>query len=68
MHVLKKNPVWNFDATGSVIVLISGQKKPLLYSLVMHDTDQHKILPVAEFVTTLHDAENISEYLKCKYP
>ncbi len=40
MHVLKKNPVWNFDATGSVIVHIPGQKKPLLYSLVMHDTEE----------------------------
>lgn len=40
------NPVWNFDATGSVIKNVTGQKAPLLYSLVSHDNFRKKIIPI----------------------
>jgi hypothetical protein len=32
------NPVWHFDATGSIIRNIPGDKMPLLHSMVSHDT------------------------------
>lgn len=53
------NPVWNFDATGSVIKNVTGQKAPLLYSLVSHDNLRKKIIPIGEFVTTSHTASSI---------
>lgn len=56
-------PVWHFDATGSILKNITGQKKPYLYSLVSHDEKNQLILPIAEFITTAHDSTNISKYL-----
>ena len=32
-----RNPIWNFDATGSVLRSIKNQKKPYLYSIVNYD-------------------------------
>ena len=57
------NPIWHFDATGSVIESIKQQGQPLLYSIDFHDKQQNFIFPVAEFITTGHDADNISEFL-----
>jgi hypothetical protein len=57
------NPVWYFDATGSIIQDIPGEKKPLLYSMVCHDTDTNSIIPVFEFVTTSHSEDNLAKYL-----
>lgn len=60
---MKFNPVWFLDATGSIHCHVLGQKKPLLYSIVAHDTTANLIVPLAEFVTTSHNAESISTYL-----
>lgn len=57
------NSVWFFDATGSVHKDIRMQKKPFLYSLVMHDEKNKCILPLAEFISTAHDQVSISRYL-----
>ena len=56
-------PIWHFDATGSIIKNISGQKKPFFYSIVSRDIKNKLILPVAEFVTTSHDSISITKYL-----
>ena len=61
--IQQNNPVWNFDATGTVIQNIKKQKKPLLYSLVVHDNLQKQIIPVAEFITTSHSINSIVSYL-----
>ena len=57
------NPIWNFDATGSVIKNFRRQKMPLLYSLVSHDNVLKQILPIAEFITTSHTIDSISANL-----
>lgn len=56
------SPVWYFDATGKVIKNI-GRTCTYLYSMVMHDTINNKIIPAAEFATNSHTVENISKYL-----
>lgn len=61
--IRKKYPVWHFDATGSILKHINGQKKPYLYSLVSHDQEKKIILPIAEFFTTSHNSTSISKYL-----
>lgn len=55
-------PVWNFDATGRVIKNI-GRDFTYLYSIVMRDTINKKIIPFAEFATNSHTVCNISKYL-----
>lgn len=57
------NPVLYFDATGSIIVDIPNQNKPLLYSLVAHDVKNKCIMPIGEFVTTSHTSNSITHKL-----
>ena len=57
------NPVWHFDASGSFLTRVKNQSLPLLYSIVVHDTKNKNILPIAEFFTTAHDGNNIGSYL-----
>ena len=61
--IMKKSFVWFFDATGTIPINIKGQKKPLYYSLVFHDSDTESLIPIAEFVTTSHDTINVTKYL-----
>ena len=61
--IRRNYPVWHFDATGSILKNIPGQKKPYLYSLVAHDQKNKLILPIAEFITTSHNSISISKYL-----
>ena len=63
MYNTKKNPVWYFDATGSVLVNVIDEKQPLLYSIVAHDFDKNTIIPIGEFCTTLQ-SDSISSYLR----
>ena len=63
IYVQHINPVWYFDATGSIIQNIPGEKKPLLYSMVCHDTSTKTIVPVFEFVTTSHSEDNLAKFL-----
>jgi hypothetical protein len=56
-------PIWYIDATGGVLKRVKGQNKVLLYSVVMHDKVHKKIIPVAEFFSTGHDAKTIASYL-----
>jgi len=55
-----ENPVWHIDATGGIIKKIDGQKKPYLYSIVVHDRDKKLIFPFSEFFTTANDAKSIA--------
>ncbi len=55
--------IWNFDASGSIIEDVKGQKKPYLYSMVSHDELNNNIIPMFQFVTTDHTFINISSYL-----
>jgi hypothetical protein len=57
-----ENPVWHIDATGGIIKKIDGQKKPFLYSIVVHDRDKKLIFPISEFFTTANDAKSIASY------
>ena len=56
-------PIWHLDATGNILKTIHGQKKPYFYSMVSHDINNKKIIPLAEFITTAHDSDNISKFL-----
>lgn len=58
-----KNPIWYFDATGSINKNVENQKKPMFYSLVFHDFTHKTIIPFADFVTTANDHNSISKYL-----
>ena len=58
-----KYPIIYFDATGGIVKNISNQKIVLLYLLTAHDKDNHVIVPIAEFLTTSHTQENISNNL-----
>ena len=53
------NSIWFIDATGSIIKDVVNQKRPYLYSIVMHDKSRKTIVPYAQFLTTSHTAENI---------
>jgi hypothetical protein len=57
-----KNPIWYIDATGGIINKIPGQKKPFLYSVVVHDTEKRLIFPISEFISTANDAKSIASY------
>ena len=57
------HPILYFDATGSILKDVKRQKKPFLYSLVMHDSETESIIPLAEFMTTSHLQSNITKYL-----
>ena len=63
MRIQQENPVWFFDATGSILKDIKEQKSPLLYSLVMHDPTTSSIIPVYDFITTSNTITTISKYL-----
>lgn len=63
LEIQKVNPIWYFDATGSIFKNVRSQKQTLLYSLVTHDTMNKSILPIAEFLTTSHCTSNIRKYL-----
>ena len=56
-------PILYYDATGSILKDVNRQKKPFLYSLVMHDSENEKIIPFAELMTTSHLQSNITKYL-----
>ena len=58
-----QNPIWYFDATGSINKDVEGQKKPFFYSMAFHDSLHTSIIPFAEFVTTANDQNTISKYL-----
>jgi hypothetical protein len=57
------NPIWYFDSTGSIIKPIKKQNKPLLFSIISYDKENHKYVPVAEFVTTSHNSISVSQKL-----
>jgi hypothetical protein len=63
LKLIKSHPIWYFDATGSIIQDVKGQKMPLLYSIVFHDVKNTKIIPLAEFVTTDHTTISITSNL-----
>ena len=54
--------MWYFDATGKIIRNV-GNTCTYLYSIVMHDDVNRKIIPAAEFCTNSHNVSNISKYL-----
>jgi hypothetical protein len=62
-EIQKKNSIWYFDATGSCHKDIPNQKKPFLYSIVMHDVAKKQVITFADFITTANDATSISKYL-----
>ena len=61
--IQRKNPIWFFDATGSIIQKKKYQKLPLLYSLVAYDPELRVILSVAEFISSAHDQDTIAHFL-----
>ena len=63
LHAQTVNPVRYFDATGSIITDILGEKTPLLYSLVCHDTVTKTIIPIYEFITTSYSEDSLEKFL-----
>jgi hypothetical protein len=58
-----RNPIWNFDATGSILKPIKNQKKPYLYSIVSYDPQNHINIPFCEWFSTSHSQSSISQFL-----
>jgi len=63
LQVREINPIWFFDATGSIHRKVNRQNKPFFYSAVCHDTIKKVIVPVAEFLTTSNSQITIGNYL-----
>ena len=61
--IQKVKPIWFFDATGSIIKTIDKQKRPYLYSIVMHDPETKTVVSLADFITTSHTSINICKFL-----
>ena len=57
------NPIWFFDATGSILADVPLNNSPLLYSIVCYDNDTNSIIPIAEFFTTCQEATTICQFL-----
>lgn len=57
------NPVWYFDATGSMMKPLDGQGRILLYTFVCHNSFNRNIVPLSQFFTTSHDTLSISRFL-----
>ncbi len=56
------NPVWYFDATGSIMKKMDN-KEPFLYSIVCYDRDNKQIVSIADFMTLSNTSLSISKYL-----
>lgn len=56
------NPIWFFDASGGMFKNVD-KKSNFLYSAVMHDYVNQKIIPAFEFVTNNHTESNLKIYL-----
>lgn len=54
-NVREFNPIWFFDATGSIHKKVFDQPKPYLCSMVCRDVKKKLIIPVADFLTTKND-------------
>jgi hypothetical protein len=63
LHTQIVNPVWYFDATGSIIIDVFGEKTPLLYSLVCHDLSTKTIIFIYEFITMSHSEDSLAGFL-----
>ena len=61
--IQESNPIWYFDATGSIIKKVRNQIMPFLYSIVMHDKKNKSIIPVAEFISSCQNETWISHNL-----
>jgi hypothetical protein len=57
-------PIWFIDATGGILKRIVGQKKVLLYSIVMDDKSNKFVCPLADFFSPGHDMKTISSYFQ----
>lgn len=62
-QVVRKYPVFYFDATSKILQNVQNQNAAFFYSIVCHDKDNKCIIPVAEFVTTCQTEMSISSYL-----
>ena len=47
--IQQENPIWFFDATGSMLKDKPSNKEILLYSIICYDQTKHNLIPVAEF-------------------
>jgi hypothetical protein len=60
---MKENPIWYFDATGSILKKNLVKSPIYMYSLAMHDPSTHVIVSFADFFTSNHTSMMISKYL-----
>lgn len=58
-----RNPIWNFDATGSILKNIKNQKRPYIYSIVSYDPKNRINIPFCEWFSTCHTQSSISQFL-----
>ncbi|CAF1007477.1 unnamed protein product [Brachionus calyciflorus] len=50
--IKEKDPIWYFDATGSIIAKLPNQKETLLFSIVANDSKNKTSISVADFLTS----------------
>ena len=62
--LIKENdPIWYFDATGSIMAKLPNQKETLLFSIVANDSKNKTSISVADFLTSSNDTITIHCYL-----
>lgn len=54
--------IWHFDATSNIVGQHMG-RRGFLYSIVCHDIDNKKIIPVADFMSYSQTATDVSTFL-----
>ncbi|CAF0989827.1 unnamed protein product, partial [Brachionus calyciflorus] len=57
------DPIWYFDATGSIMAKFPNQKETLLFSIVANDSLNKVSISIADFLTSSNDTISINCYL-----
>ncbi len=60
---MQQNPVWYFDATGSILKKKVVVDPIYMYSIAIHDPLRRVIVSLADFFTSRHTSMMISKYL-----
>ncbi|CAF1049276.1 unnamed protein product [Brachionus calyciflorus] len=61
--IKEKDPIWYFDATGSIMAKLPNQKETLLFSIVANDSKNKTSISLADFLTSSNDTISINCYL-----
>ncbi len=61
--IQKCNAIWHIDATGNILQPVYNRNPSLLYSIVVHDPQNHKNIPLFEYITSEQTVKQTSNFL-----